>query len=142
VLEEDESRRQARLLVAGEGAIELFFGVGAVRGRIGRGLSPPPPHHQDEDVAGVDILVDHRLRAPADGGKGVLPPERDERDIGPAPETLVERIDDAFKRPPLDGEIAGRGDEDFDLVRRRHMEDSLCYRGRLSQLKAIGVCRE
>src|SRR5207244_6146764 len=103
-------------LEAVESAVKLFFGIGGIGRGIGGVLPPAPPHDENEDVAGIDVLVDDALRASADRGESVFPTERDELNIRAAAEAFVEFIDLVLERPAFDCEIAGGGDEYFDLA--------------------------
>ena len=114
VLEEDEDLRRAGRLPAVHRPVKLLFGVGAIGFGVRCLLAPAAVQREHEDVRAVDVLVDHALGAAAGRGQRVFPAERDEPHPRTVTEAAVQLVDHLLERPPLDRQIARRGDEDVD----------------------------
>ena len=97
--------------------MELLFGVRRVRFRVRGLLTPTAVHRENEHVRAIHFLIDYGLRPPAGRGHRVLPAERDELHPGPVAEAAVQVVDHLLERPPLDRQIARRGDEDVNQSR-------------------------
>ena len=72
---------------------------------------------QNYHVQAIDSTIDYDLRPWLSRGQRVLPARRDELHAGPFAEAVVQFVDDLVQRPPLDCQIAWRGDEDGNLSR-------------------------